>query len=136
GVAGQEYSAGSVVLGQAGGVAEAGQPAGGVHPEVGACHGMWLLFEFVDGGWGGAVLGEPLGRYDDAVGPVSEGAEAESFLGFADFGDGGGQGLGVHVCVHFSQECFVLGGFAGEVDPGLFAYGAASSVAADEVAGA
>ncbi len=92
-VAGQQHPAGPVALGQAGGVAEAGQPARRVHAEVGARDGPQLLLELLEGRRDRAVLGHPLGGHDDAVRPLPEGHETEPLLGLADFGHHGGQRL-------------------------------------------
>ncbi|MBB3724643.1 hypothetical protein FHR33_000503 [Nonomuraea dietziae] len=102
-IAGQEHPPDAITFGQPGGIPEAGQPARGVHAEIGSGDGAQLLFEIVEGGWFGAVADSRGGDYD-AVDPFAEGPEPESLMGLADFGYLGGDLLLRHTHVHLAHE--------------------------------
>jgi hypothetical protein len=49
-IAGQQHPPDPIPLGQPGGIAEAGQPARGLHTEIGSGDGAQLLFDILEGG--------------------------------------------------------------------------------------
>lgn len=133
-VTGQKHPSGPVALGQPGGIAEAGEPARGVHAEVGTGECPQLLLELVERGRDRAVIGHPLGGHDDAVRPVPGGPEAEPQLGLADLAHHGGHRLRRSGHLHLAQQRLDPAGLTRETDAEQFAHRAAAAVAAHQVA--
>jgi hypothetical protein len=131
-VAGQQYPADPVPLRQPRAVAEPGEPARRVHPEVRAGPDPQLLPDLVEGRRHRTVLGHPVGGHHDPVHPVPDRAEPEPQLALADFGHHGGHALRRRRHLHLAQQGVHPGGFAGEADTEQLAYRAAAAVAADE----
>lgn len=131
-VAGQQHPPDPIALGQPGGIAEAGQPAWGVHAEVGAGDGAQLLFEVLQGGR--FVLADSSDGDHNAIDPVAEGPETESLVGLADFGLLGGDLLRRHTNFHLAHQRLVPRGLAGEADAEQLAHRTARAVTADEIA--
>src|SRR5437899_3314349 len=87
GVAGQQHAAHPVAVCESRAVAEPGQPARRVHPEVGAGPPDELSPELVEVGWEGPVRRDTLSGYDDAVPAVAERAGAQAQLRGSSGGD-------------------------------------------------
>ena len=74
-IAGQQHPPDPITFGQPGGIPEAGQPARGVHAEIGSGDGAQLLFEILEGGRFRAVA-DSRGGDDDADRPLRRRAGA------------------------------------------------------------
>jgi hypothetical protein len=130
GVAGQQHPTDPVRVGQPGGVAEAGQPARGVHAEVGSGDGAQLCSEVLKGRRVTGVRGGD----DDAVGPGPRRPDHEPPVGHANLGHRGGDLLRRHPNFQLAHERPGPRRLAGEADAEQLAHRAARAVAADDVA--
>jgi hypothetical protein len=133
-IAGQEHPARAVLLGQPGGVREAGYPARCMDAEVGAGVGPQLRPELLQGGRDRAVLGHGGRRHHGAVQPVAGRADAEPPVGLADLVHHLSQLVRRRGHLHLAVDPFVGGRVSGEADAELPAHQAAPAVAADQPA--
>ena len=133
-VAGQQHPAGPVALGQPGGVAEAGDPARGVHAEVGAGERPQPLLELVQGRRDRAVLGHPRRRARRSGRPRPRAGAAPNRSWVLRISATTAASVSGDAATSTSASSPRPGGLAGEADAEQLAHRAAAAVAADEVA--
>ncbi len=104
-----------------------------MHAEVGACVGLQLSLDFVEGRRG-AVFGQPFGRHHDAIHALTERPQAETLFGRTHVGDHGGNLFRRYAHLHLAEQRLGSGGLAREPDADQLAHCAPAAVTPDQIA--